>query len=308
MEIILSRSPNSYIIIFHKRVHYTKKLKFCPWYNRGMNSKVSIIVPIYNTEKYLSNCIDSLLNQTHQTIEILLIDDGSTDRSGEIANEYAKKDKRIKVVHQKNSGQSAARNKGLKLATGEYISFIDSDDEVSKTFIEKLLNPYNNPHTALTICGIRYNWLKTKTHKDVYINHIRQRKKNESKKAYILYLLTIDGRLYSSVNKLYKKDIVKEICFDEELNFAEDTKFVLDYLSNTDNTSNISFVLETLYYYNYGTETSTMKKTVSDWQNWRTSYNNLKKWVGKNPTLQEKFWLNLIHARWHISHIRSKLR
>ena len=261
-------------------------------------NKVSIIVPIYNTEKYLKACLDSIVTQTYQNLEIILIDDGSTDASGKIADDYAKKDKRIKVIHQKNAGQSAARNEGLKEATGTYISFIDADDEVKPDFIEKLLASFNET-TALTICGIHYKRLKQHSAADVYIKH-------ESKKAYILYLLAIDGRLYSSVNKLYKAEVAKALTFDESKSFAEDTRFVLNYLKKTK--GEIKFILEPLYIYNFGTEGSTVNKTALDWQNWNSSYQFLKSWLGSKPTRREIFYLHLVHLRWRISFIRSKRR
>lgn len=93
-----------------------------------MSPRVSIVVPMYGVEQYVEKCIDSLLNQTLREIEIILVNDGSPDRSGEIAEEYAKKDSRIKVVHQKNEGLGPARNSGMRVATGEYIGFVDSDD------------------------------------------------------------------------------------------------------------------------------------------------------------------------------------
>lgn len=96
-----------------------------------MRPRVSIIVPMYGVEQYVEKCIKSLLNQTLQEIEIILVDDGSPDRSGEIADEYAQKDSRIKVVHQKNAGLGPARNSGVQVATGEYIGFVDSDDWVN---------------------------------------------------------------------------------------------------------------------------------------------------------------------------------
>lgn len=270
-----------------------------------MKPKISIIVPIYNTEKYLSICISSIINQTYTNFELILVDDGSTDHSGQIADDYAKKDKRIKVIHQKNQGQSAARNAGLKKATGDFVSFIDGDDEIKPDFLEKLLSAYNK-HTSLSVCGIHYKRLKTKTSENVYINNLRPRHQNETKKAYILYLLAIDGRMYSSVNKLYKADIAKTCKFDASLNFAEDTKYVLDYLAKA--TGEIKFVLKPLYIYNFGTETSTIKSTATSWKNWQTSYQNLKTWLGPHPNLSEKFWLHLVHLRWRISYIRSKRR
>ena len=270
-----------------------------------MNPKVSIIVPIYNTAKYLPKCLNSITNQTHQNLEIILVDDGSTDNSGQIADSYASKDRRIKVIHQKNAGQSTARNNGLKRASGKYISFIDSDDQIDSHFIEKLLSAYNH-NTSISVCGIHYKRLHQKTTENVYINNLRSRKKNEFQKAYILYLLAIDGRMYSSVNKLYLADIAKKCTFDTSLNFAEDTKFVLDYLNKTK--GEISFVLEPLYLYNYGTETSTIRSAATLWQNWQRQYKDLKPWLGQNPTLSEKFWLHLVYLRWHISYLRSKRR
>ena len=99
------------------------------------NPKISVIVPVYNAEKYLHRCIDSILNQTFPDFELLLIDDGSKDQSGEICDEYAKKDSRVKVFHKENGGVSSARNVGIDNAVGEYICFCDSDDWVEKTWL-----------------------------------------------------------------------------------------------------------------------------------------------------------------------------
>ena len=273
------------------------------------STKVSIIVPIYNTAKYLPACLDSILAQTHDSLEIILVDDGSTDDSGKIADHYAKKDQRIKVIHQKNQGQSAARNAGLKIATGSLVSFIDADDKVKPTFVADLLAPYSEKSTGPSVCGIHYKRLRQQSAADVYINSLRTRKAKESFKSYILYLLAVDGRMYSSVNKLYHTEIAQKLTFDTNLNFAEDTKFVLDYLAKLPSSQNqITFILKPNYIYNFGTETSTMRSVSTNWTNWQTSYRNLKSWLGSRPTIQEKFWLHLVHLRWYISFIRSKRR
>lgn len=102
--------------------------------------RVSIIVPVYNTEKYLVQCIESIINQTHKNLEIILVDDGSKDNSGKIADEYALKDNRIKVIHKKNAGVSSARNAGIDAATGEYICFSDADDYLMEDYVEYLLD------------------------------------------------------------------------------------------------------------------------------------------------------------------------
>lgn len=118
-----------------------------------MNPKVSIIVPIYNSEKYMNKCIESILNQTLTEIEIILVNDGSTDNSGKIIDNYAKKDKRIKVIHQENSGPSVARNKGINIAKGKYIGFVDSDDYIESTMYEELYKNANNRNTEVAMCS-----------------------------------------------------------------------------------------------------------------------------------------------------------
>ena len=99
---------------------------------------ISVIIPIYNAEPYLHRCIDSVRNQTHQNLEIILVDDGSTDRCPQICDELQMQDSRIQVIHKKNGGQGLARNSGLKIASGAYVTFVDSDDWISKNHIENL--------------------------------------------------------------------------------------------------------------------------------------------------------------------------
>lgn len=104
--------------------------------NFAKKCKVSIIVPVYNVEKYVERCIESIIKQSYKNLEIILIDDGSKDNSGKICDEYAQKDNRIKVIHKKNGGLSDARNTGLNIADGEYICFIDSDDYIHKDLVK----------------------------------------------------------------------------------------------------------------------------------------------------------------------------
>ncbi len=115
---------------------------------------ISVIVPVYNVEKYLRECLNTILCQTYSNLEIICVNDGSTDKSREILEEYSKKDCRIKIVDKENGGLSSARNAGMKVATGEYISFIDSDDWIDKTMIEKLYNSMETYNTDITICAV----------------------------------------------------------------------------------------------------------------------------------------------------------
>ena len=116
---------------------------------------ISIIVPIYNVQVYLRSCIESLLSQTYLNLEIILVDDGSTDDCLVICEEYAQKDNRIVVAHKKNGGLSDARNEGLKISKGEYIAFVDSDDLVSKYFVETLYSAVSSNSVKLAICLVR---------------------------------------------------------------------------------------------------------------------------------------------------------
>ena len=115
--------------------------------------KISIIVPIYNTKKYIDRVVNCLINQTYHNLEIILVDDGSTDGSSMLCDKYKKKDNRIKVIHQKNSGVSVARNVGLKHATGEYIGFVDSDDYISLNMYETLYNNLINTNSDISVCN-----------------------------------------------------------------------------------------------------------------------------------------------------------
>lgn len=113
---------------------------------------ITVIVPVYNVEKYLCRCVDSILKQTYSNIEVILIDDESPDRCPEICDDYSAKDNRVKVIHQKNAGQSSARNAGLDEAKGEFIAFVDSDDYIDQTFLEKLHKRICEDQSDLAIC------------------------------------------------------------------------------------------------------------------------------------------------------------
>lgn len=123
-----------------------------------MNQKVSIIIPVYNVEKYLSQCLDSVLEQTFTDLDILVIDDGSTDRSGSICDEYAAKESRIRVFHTENKGLSAARNYGLDRCNGDYIAFLDSDDWLENRAIELLVESILSEDADIAVCGHYVEW------------------------------------------------------------------------------------------------------------------------------------------------------
>lgn len=207
-----------------------------------MNPKVSVIVPVYNVEKYLSKCIDSIINQTLSNIEIILVNDGSTDNSGKIIDEYAKKDSRIKVIHKKNGGQGSARNAGLDIAKGEYIGFVDSDDWIDSNMYEKLYINAKEKSLDISICGRKIwsesNVLKCKIDvKNEFIYNL-QKILLEYIVDYLLYPYTV-----STCNKIYKSKILKvnDIKFDNVENVgSEDALFNIDVLLNVDKIASTS--------------------------------------------------------------------
>lgn len=117
---------------------------------------ISIIVPVYNVERYLVKCLDSIVNQTYQNLQIILIEDGSSDNSGKISDDYSKKDQRISVIHKRNEGLSAARNEGVDIAEGEYIGFVDSDDYIEPDMYERLYKLIETTDAELAVCEFTY--------------------------------------------------------------------------------------------------------------------------------------------------------
>lgn len=201
-------------------------------------SLISIIVPVYNCSKYLPRCIESILEQTYTNLQIILIDDGSIDNSGKICDEYAKKDYRIKVIHQANAGVSAARNAGLKIARGEYISFVDSDDYLETdmySYLYKLIIRY---HTFISVCNFYY----VSTHNESKASPVVNNETCFSAAEAIEKLLS---QLFVW-NKLFKASLFQNIKFDEKCSYGEDIPICLAVFEKA---KLISYGTEAKYYY-----------------------------------------------------------
>lgn len=208
------------------------------------NPKISIIVPIYKVEKYLNECVDSILNQTFTDFELILVDDGSPDNCPKMCDAYARQDDRIRVIHQKNKGLSAARNAGIEMARGQWLGFIDSDDFVAPDFYEKLLSAAEAAAADCAICSIQLTQedgrlLQTPaemcikdgvcTGKDV-LNTIAIRVNTPYAVAW---------------NKIYRRDVFKTMRYPEGR--ANEDQFVFGELFSTVKT--VAQVKEQLYYY-----------------------------------------------------------
>lgn len=205
-----------------------------------MAEKISVIVPIYNVEKYLNRCVKSILKQTYKNIEVILVDDGSTDDSGKICDQLAEKDDRIKVIHKKNGGMSDARNAGLEIVSGEYIAFVDSDDWVSPVMFERLYATLKKYDTELVVCEPIYAY-------ETYIEGRQLSGKSfELSKREATELLIEDRKFRSVVwNKLYDKRLWSDIRFPKGKHY-EDVHIVYKIY---DMCERIAFLDQGLYYY-----------------------------------------------------------
>lgn len=221
-----------------------------------MDKLVSVIVPIYNTEKELTRCIDSIVNQTYTNLEIILVNDGSTDNSKTICDNYEKIDNRIIVFHQKNSGVSSARNKGLELSSGDKIVFIDSDDYIELNYIENLMD-YSN--YDLVVSGYKFISNKVREYKPVSNTYTDEIIRIIVKKEYQLFIGVPCLKLYDS--NIIKKNNIK---FDITMNYGEDTCFVYNYIKYI---KNLKFDSKA-YYNNCIREGSLSRKIINDpWDN-----------------------------------------
>lgn len=176
--------------------------------------KISIIIPVYNVEKYLNRCVDSVLKQTYKNLEIILVDDGSTDCSGKICDSIKEKDCRVNVIHKQNGGLSSARNAGLDVATGDFIGFIDSDDWVTEDMYEYLLGLFNKYEVEIVSCS--YILASDKKQKINNRNVSESLYNRNDALYYYLYSGIFNRRTdYSVCKKLYKKECFKNIRFPE---------------------------------------------------------------------------------------------
>lgn len=190
-------------------------------------TEISVIIPVYRTELYLERCIDSVLRQTFRNFELILVDDGSPDKCGEICDRYAKIDDRIKVIHQTNAGVSAARNHGLELATGAYTVFIDSDDWVDEHYLMAISrSDADFVAHAFSTYSEDGRLIKTQSNEN---SRVTVEKEN------VLALLN-QGVLGYAVCKRFSMDIIRKyhIQFNKDINHTEDTLFVLDYLEHAE--------------------------------------------------------------------------
>jgi glycosyltransferase involved in cell wall biosynthesis len=211
---------------------------------RKIQPKISIIVPVYNVEKYINRCIESILSQTFSDFELIIIDDGSTDMSGAICDNFAKNDSRIQVIHINNGGVSNARNIGITHAQGDYLMFCDSDDYVEKNWCSELYESIKQGGNILPVGGIRFVYHIREQNEEI-IKVFPNKESFDKEKYFETYKKGLSGSLCC---KIYDRKIIVEnsIFFDSKINRGEDLLFNLTYMSHMD-----SFVTIPTITYNY---------------------------------------------------------
>lgn len=206
--------------------------------------KISIIVPVYNVEKYLENCIESILNQTFKDFELIFVDDGSTDNSGKICDIYEKKDSRIKVIHKNNEGLSSARNTGLDIACGKYVGFVDSDDSIHPKMYEVLYNLIEKYKSDISCCNYKYTYdISNQNHEELNLNEVIEMSNIEAIEK--LYDKDLGVRLVVAWNKLYNKRLFDNIRY--KVGRLHEDEFMAHRILY--NSKKITYVDNELYYY-----------------------------------------------------------
>lgn len=200
----------------------------------------SVVIPVYEAAASISRCVDSWLAQTEKDLEVILVDDGSTDGSGRICDAYAKKDRRVRVLHQKNAGVSAARNAGIEAAEGAYLLFTDSDDYVAENYLEQMARCQRESGADLVLCGFHHLYdgadiLKIPVPAETF-------KISDCPEAFLL--LYEQSFLNMPWNKLYRRELTGR--FDSSLSLGEDLLFNLEYMRNC---GKIAVLVEPLCYY-----------------------------------------------------------
>ncbi|MCM1182618.1 MAG: glycosyltransferase [Roseburia sp.] len=218
---------------------------------------VSVIVPVYNAELFLRRTVNSILEQTYRNIEVILVDDGSTDKSGEICDAFALRDKRIKSYHNTNHGVSYARNYGIDVARGEYVHFVDADDVIPPDFVELMLNNITAENSDVVFCG----WAKVFEYTE-YVNRLEDRTYSVENYFIALYKGERLGSTSSCIG-MYKMAVIRDhkVRFPEDLRCGEDAIFVVEYMKHVNKISSIKNVV---YYYMDDNENSCTKNIFYD--------------------------------------------
>lgn len=227
-------------------------------------------MPVYNSERYLNKAITSIIEQTYLNWELIIVNDGSVDDSKKICDEYSRQDKRIKVIHQKNRGVSASRNKALENASGDYICFVDSDDWVNKFWLEKTNKSIlNNPNIDLIVNGWVEEYSNFSKKQTIIANDCKM--SNSDFKEYYVKMYNANKFPGFCCNKVYKKSVLADLRFREDFNIVEDEIYNYEVYKSS---KEILLISDTFYHYRRNTEISLTK--VAKFRREKNIYYNAK--------------------------------
>ncbi|WP_419725269.1 glycosyltransferase [Terrisporobacter petrolearius] len=245
------------------------------------NPLVSVIVPVYNVEKYLSRCLDSILNQSLKNIEIIVIDDGSTDLSSAICDEYSAKYENVNVIHKKNNRVSAARNDGIRVARGKYIGFVDSDDWVDIGMYENMYDIAENTKSDFVMCdlkkiGVENTYTVSQPIRSEYYN--RKMIENELFPCIIMFDNIELPPTISNCTCLFRREFLKDnnIYYEEDVHYCEDSIFGSKVMYN----ANSFYYMKGQYLYNYfyNNNSTTIKCNMKKWDSYLIINKRLKEY------------------------------
>lgn len=260
-----------------------------------MENLVTVIIPVYNSERYLKKCIESVILQKYRALEIIIIDDGSTDGSIDICNEYQKKDSRIVLIHQENKGVSSARNIGIENAAGKYICFIDSDDYVDPEYVLELLKNIEQPDVDLSVCTLLSEYAPGRWNKKEMKDSIIERDEG------LISLFSRQGMFGGPVCKLYKIKILNQygIRFNENIKMCEDNLFCYEYIRRC---KKIVCSSKALYFYCYNTASASTKAYspthIADSMLHFKAYREIGKTIKQENILVNKYYLTIYCLKW----------
>lgn len=265
--------------------------------------KFSIIVPVYNVEKYLSECIESLINQTYDNFEIILVDDGSPDNSPQICDEYAKKDSRIKVIHKENGGVTSARKAGTNAATGDYIVCVDADDWVENTYLEEFANAIGIDNSEVVCCEDYVDNGVTNIYKPMSFEEGLYKREDIEKKIFPILIEGKDCRYFS--NAVAIKAVKRELfvkyqnLVDDGIRIGEDAAVIKPCIYEA---NSLYIIKKPLYYYRYNPSSATKSKKAFNWQEPKLRGKHFEKTIDMNEfDFREQNYRMVVHALFNVA-------
>lgn len=244
-------------------------------------SKISVVVPVYNAEPFLSQCIESILNQTHRDIELILVDDGSPDNCPKICDSYAVQDTRVRVIHKENGGVSTARNAGLDATTGEYVTFVDSDDYIDATMYEKMMDVVRAYSCDIVMCDCVKEFAD---HRALYTHDIRPGFYNidQLKAEYYPHLLMMENVEYPATTSnclmLFPRQLAENLRYLTGVRYSEDLLFGAQLMYNAQ--SFFYMKGQAYYHYRINAQSATQRFAPNKWRDYQELHQGIRSVFG----------------------------